>query len=295
MAVRLTMEQRVTALRLLLRHRHWQPHRTFIAEYDKAAVGIDKKLVGHGPSRIQLHRWQSGQLTGLPYPDHCRVLEAMFPGWTVTELFTPATEEEIARRERTPSNRPPAVVTDPGTDDRFCDVTAVYATRGDFMSDMPPQVLFDDATHIRAAGLSLNLLCQHYPEQSLLRLIEEGAKVECLFLDPHGEAIKAREREEDYSAGAFSVLTELNIQLLQRIRDKLDQDKRGGLMIAVYDETVRTNLLFVDDLCVAQPYLNDARGVGSPTFVIERRWSDRGLFSVYEKEFASLWDRSRPL
>jgi hypothetical protein len=289
------VEQRETTLRLLLRRRHWQPHRTFTAEYDKAAAGIDRRLVGHGPSRVQLHRWQSGQLTGLPYPDHCRVLEAMFPGWSVTELFTPATEEEIARREGTPSNQPPATVTDSGVDDRFCDVTAVYATRGDFMSDVPPQVLFDRAARIRAAGLSLNLLCQHYPEQSLVRLIEEGAELTCLFLDPYGEAIKAREREEGYSAGAFSVLTELNIQLLQRIRDKLDEDKRGGLMIATYDETIRTNLLFVDGRCVAQPYLNGARGVDSPTFVIERRWPDRGLYSTYEGEFASLWGRSRPL
>lgn len=55
------MATQSNALRLLLRQRHWQPHRTFVSEYDKAAAAIDKRLVGGGPSRVQLHRWQSGQ------------------------------------------------------------------------------------------------------------------------------------------------------------------------------------------------------------------------------------------
>ncbi|MCO5988605.1 hypothetical protein NE235_21085 [Actinoallomurus spadix] len=67
--------------------RHWQTHRTFNAEYDKAARKVDPSLVGTGPSRAQLHRWTAGQVKGLPYSDHCRVLEKMFPGWTAEQLF----------------------------------------------------------------------------------------------------------------------------------------------------------------------------------------------------------------
>ncbi|SEG94726.1 hypothetical protein SAMN04489712_15022 [Thermomonospora echinospora] len=74
-------------LKVLLRERHWQTHRTFLAEYDKAARKVDPSLVGKGPSRAQLHRWTSGEVKGLPYPDHCRVLEKMFPGWTAEQLF----------------------------------------------------------------------------------------------------------------------------------------------------------------------------------------------------------------
>lgn len=37
------------------------------------------------------------------------------------------------------------------------------------------------------------------------------------------------------------------------------------------------------------------RGVDSPTFVIERRWPDRGLYHTYEKGFSSLWERGRLL
>ncbi|RAY15216.1 XRE family transcriptional regulator [Actinomadura craniellae] len=94
-------------LKVLLRERHWQTHRTFTAEYDKAARKIDPVLVGAGPSRAQLHRWTSGELKGLPYPDHCRVLEKMFPGWTAAQLFEPAAEEEEGQAAE-PGPEPPA-------------------------------------------------------------------------------------------------------------------------------------------------------------------------------------------
>jgi len=74
-------------LKVLLQERHWQTYRTFQREYDKAARSLDAALVGSWPSRAQLGRWLSGELKGLPYPDHCRVLEKMFPGWTAAQLF----------------------------------------------------------------------------------------------------------------------------------------------------------------------------------------------------------------
>lgn len=80
-------------LKTLLGQRHWQTYRTFCREYDKAAQTIDASLVGSYPSRAQLHRWQSGNLKGLPYPHHCRVLEAMFPGVTVSQMFSPADDQ----------------------------------------------------------------------------------------------------------------------------------------------------------------------------------------------------------
>jgi hypothetical protein len=77
-------------LKKLLRQKHWQTYRTFCRQYDNAARMIDASLVGSYPSRAQLHRWQSGDVKGLPYPHHCEVLEAMFPGVTVQQMFAPA-------------------------------------------------------------------------------------------------------------------------------------------------------------------------------------------------------------
>lgn len=90
------MSERPILLKVLLRRRHWQRYGTFCAEYDKAARRVDDRLVGTWPSRAQLHRWLSGHLRGLPYPDHCRVLEQIFPGHTAEALFSPC-PDELAR------------------------------------------------------------------------------------------------------------------------------------------------------------------------------------------------------
>ncbi|HXP19676.1 MAG TPA: hypothetical protein VN840_08530 [Streptosporangiaceae bacterium] len=80
-------------LKVLLGQRHWQNYATFCAEYDKAARKLDPELAGTFPSRAQLHRWLNGSLRGLPYADHCRVLEEMLTGWNAEQLFQPATPD----------------------------------------------------------------------------------------------------------------------------------------------------------------------------------------------------------
>lgn len=74
-------------LKVLLTERHLQNHRAFCREYDKQAAHIDPSLVGTYPSRAQFYRWTSREISGLPYPDHCRVLEAIFRGHTALDLF----------------------------------------------------------------------------------------------------------------------------------------------------------------------------------------------------------------
>jgi hypothetical protein len=74
-------------LKALLQQRHMQTHSAFCREYDKVAADVDRTLKGGWPSRAQFYRWLSGDLIGLPYADHCRILEKMFPGWKVAQLF----------------------------------------------------------------------------------------------------------------------------------------------------------------------------------------------------------------
>jgi hypothetical protein len=87
------MPEQAIMLKVLLRERHWQNYSTFCAEYDKAAGKLDSDLAGSYPSRAQLHRWLSGALRSLPYPDHCRLLEEMLSGWTADQLFQPAASD----------------------------------------------------------------------------------------------------------------------------------------------------------------------------------------------------------
>jgi len=179
--------------------------------------------------------------------------------------------------------------------DRFSDVAAVFASRSEFTSSMPSHTLLDGAREVRAAGLSLNVVCQQYSDKKLRQMITEGACLRCLFLDPGGAAIRAREVEEGYPLGHLSALTSLNIQILQqRVRDRLRPSAQDRLEIATYDETIRFNIILVDDqTCVMQPYLPETRGVDSPTLLIQRRWPTAGLFSTFDQLFSSLWERSQ--
>ncbi len=76
-----------TLLTELLRRRHLQTYRAFCKAYNTAAALIDEKLVGTFPAERQFCCWISGDMVGLPYPDHCNVLEAMFPGYSARQLF----------------------------------------------------------------------------------------------------------------------------------------------------------------------------------------------------------------
>jgi hypothetical protein len=278
-----------TLLKALLVQRHWQKFETFCAEYDRIADELDQALRATAPSRAQYYRWLSGQLKGgVPYPDACRVLEHMFPGRTAAELFAECPPDAALSAV--------AEVPPPPTSGELADVAAVYTSRAEFVAKLPTAVLLDGATDVRAAGLSLNALCQHYPDESMRRLIEDGASVRCLFLDPQGDAIRVREREERHSPGALSALTELNIgTLVDRVRPRLSLAARDRLEVRVYDETVRFNILLIDGrIGVVQPYLPESRGTDSPTLVLDPTRDAAGLYPVFEQVFESLWERGKP-
>jgi hypothetical protein len=215
-------------LKTLLTQRHWQTYSTFCKEYDKAAKKVDSSLQGRWPSRAQLHRWLTGELKGLPYSDHCRVLEAMFPGKSASEMFSTRAVEVLPSSKAEPA-RSAGPETQLGASARMADVNAVFSSRSAFSSAYPASALFDDATEINAAGLSLNVLCQSYPDHQLRRLLDGGTRIRCLFLDPKGEAIRAREAEEGYTDGTLTTLTALNISMLTRLRDRLDSESPSAL------------------------------------------------------------------
>src|SRR5262249_21342327 len=94
-----------TLLKVLLRKRHLQKYETFRTEYEKVALQVAPDDVA--PSKAQYYRWLSGQLKGgIPYPDACRVLEAMFHPWTAADLFSPYAPD---RHCVTNSNEQPAI------------------------------------------------------------------------------------------------------------------------------------------------------------------------------------------
>ncbi|MEV0455416.1 inositol monophosphatase family protein [Catellatospora methionotrophica] len=144
---------------------------------------------------------------------------------------------------------------------RFSDVVAVYPDRSAFLSAHSAHDLFDGAADVRAVGLSLNLLCHQYSDTGLRNLASRGARLRLLLVDPHGEAIRHRERKEGYPPLFLSQLNEINLGVLRRVRDALPHDARNSMQVALYDETVRFNIILIDErLCVVQPYLPQLRG-----------------------------------
>jgi hypothetical protein len=106
------LDTQPVVLKVLLQHRHLQTHRAFCREYDRVAAKSDPTLRGGWPSKAQFYRWLCGELVGLPYPDHCRILESMFPDWKVDQLvqihdggidFVPEPHKEQAA---TPTTQP---------------------------------------------------------------------------------------------------------------------------------------------------------------------------------------------
>lgn len=94
--------QTPTLLRVLVTRRHWQVYETFRHHYERAAETLaeregDRRVRGLTVSKRQFERWCGGELKTRPYPDQCRVLEAMFDH-PVDDLLAPATPEQMAPR-----------------------------------------------------------------------------------------------------------------------------------------------------------------------------------------------------
>lgn len=293
------MPGRPTLLAVLLEKKGLHRYGSFCVAYEKAARSLDDKP-GTAPSRPQFHRWLSGDLRTIPYTNHCRVLEHMIAGYSATQLFAPCLDGVIPAPARSPQDGSSTALSQSGlplsSDAGMAGVAAVFATRTEFATSVQPSALFDGASRIRAAGLSLNLICQQVPDQYVRNLLTAGTELTCLFLDPDGKAIKHREEEEDYSPGHLSSLNKLNIDIMSRLRDRLPADSRDRLRLAVYDETIRFNIILVNDhICVAQPYMPTLRGVDSPTLLIRRTEPDGGLYPVFEQLFESIAERSTPV
>jgi hypothetical protein len=292
----MTVSGQEIALKVLIRQRHMS-YGAFCREWDRIAKNVDEAIKGGYPGHAQYYRWLRGDLAGKrPYPDACRMLEAMFPGWSVERLFTSysgaeGTVESADSTEVEMIERPTAIV---NHEARFADLTAAYVGRAEFISDLPLFELMESASLVRASGISLNLLAQHYSDTNIRRLVEKGTNFQLVFLNPDSEAMRLREREEGHNSGFLAGLTEMNVRIMrERVRDQLDAGMRDKFSIALSDDIIRFNIVLIDDrFGVFQPYLPEARGVDSPTFIMESAASDTGFFRVFDQVFTSLWERA---
>lgn len=251
------------------------------------------KEVGVSPRTVD--NWLKG--IRQPYPAHRRkaadeldtAADILWP-----DAFTPFDDDQP--EDSDPMEKPDTSELSKTHLPDTADLTAVYLSRPEFLHVHTPDRLFGGAASIDLSGLSLNLLCQQYPDTEISRLLESGTVIRCLFLNPDGRYVREREVEEEgHSPGLLADLTRVNMNTLQRIRDRLPQTAAANLHIRTYDEPIRFNIAVIDNAtCIVQPYLPRARGVESPTLVIEKCDHAAGLFAVFSTVFDYLWERGQP-
>jgi hypothetical protein len=257
-----------TLLKALLRARHWQKHSTFAQEWDKVAVSIDSQLKGSWPQHAQFYRWLRGDLRELPYPDACRVLESMFPQYSVRELFQqcpPEAPEELLR------NGDPATGNATGGLDPLTNAGISHV-----WPKTVPDALDDLLSRVRGAredvtlfGLTRNF----YASDEMLPLVESRAQeipVTFYVMDPDCDSRRDRYRLEPAEAAMEDPARykrEILRPLFAASRRIVSSTSSAGLRIFTYNFSCSFAIEKIDRSCRVMLYGHGKRGTEGPIFV----------------------------
>ena len=251
-----------TLLKELLRARHWQKHATFVREWDKVARVIDPQLKGSWPQHAQFYRWLRGDLRGLPYPDACRVLEAMFPGYRVKDLFRPCSSDTV----RNPLTKKAAKELDPLSEVGIAN--AWPKTVQDSLDDLLLRVS-SACEKVSIFGLTRNF----YASDEMLPLLESKAHeiaVTFYVMDPHCDSRRDRYRIEPAEASMEDPARykrEILRPLFAASQRISSSTPSAGLRILTYNFPCSFAIEKIDRSCRVMLYGHGKRGTEGPIFV----------------------------
>lgn len=180
-------------------------------------------------------------------------------------------------------------------DHQLKDVIGAFSSRSESQVRLPFLQMLTSARCADLMGLSLNSLCQGIADHTVVELVEAGLSLRCLFLAPDSDHTHQREQEESLPQGHLSNLTNGNMERLRRIQSHLSPEARNRLLIKTYSSTLRFNLTILDNhLALVQLYLSSARGLSSPSFLLESSFNEpHGLFPIIRSEFDNTWEHAR--
>jgi hypothetical protein len=275
------------ALKVLLQQRHLHTHSTFCREYDRVATEIDRTLRGGWPSKAQFYRWLSGDLVGLPYADHCRILEGMFPGWKVDQLFQ-AHDGEIAfvpepskLQTAAPTVRPiPLTVS---SDQCVDQVVAFYPHRADTPKHLWMDLLVGAQQDIDLFANASLFLPEQNPEaiDILKKKAATGVKVRVLLGDPGHPAMELRGREERL----FEAIPSRIKMALAYYRPLVGVD---GIDFRLHGTSLYNSIFRYDDQMLVNQHIYGTYGYIAPILHL-RRVAGADLFETYMKSFELVW------
>jgi hypothetical protein len=280
-----------TLLKVLLRQRHLQAHSAFRREYDKVAAKIDRDLVGRAPAKAQFYRWLSGELTGLPYAHHCRVLEGMFPDWSVEQLFQPYSgslefiPDPAASRPVSAGRDAEATQMSNGTDE----IVGTYPYRSRFPSEKWWELFSNATEQIDLLGYTLYFLPLEHPGliDLLRRKCESGCVVRAAIADPASPHVANRDAEEKQP---ITLVVRIN-STLQHFAPLADCE---NFQLRYQDIPLYNSVFRFDDDMLMTPHLYATPGSAAPLLHL-RRQTDDGLFCRFADHFESVWTTTKPI
>jgi hypothetical protein len=276
-------------LKVLLQQRHLQTHTAFCREYDRVGAAVDPTLRGGWPSRAQFYRWLSGNLVGLPYVDHCRILEAMFPGWKVDQLFQPHDGSIEFIPEPSTSQIPTATIRPisssvPAVDQSVDQVVAFYPHRADTPKKLWMDLLIRAQEEISLFANASLFLPEENPEaiEILRAKAADGVRVRILLGDPDHPAMELRGREERL----FEAIPGRIRMALAYYRPLVDVE---GIEFRLHGTSLYNSIFRYDDQMLINQYIYGTYGYIAPILHI-RKVAGGDLFETYMKSFELVWN-----
>lgn len=248
-------------------------------------------LEGIGPSDLPRPLRQQQSFHAIDLARLCESIAALLTDSGSAAVDPLALDEPDSERSSSIGSRFEGFRRSPTIDD--CgDLVRAYSSRSRATQALRVDEVVAASRFVDMSGISLNFICQQFPGDQLLQMVQGRSTLRLLFLEPDGAAMAVREREEGYTPGRLSALTSLNITTMLGLRARLGADERSGLAIRTIDETALFNTTILDhEFCVVQPYLPGIRGVDSPTLAMVRR-TNTGLFNTFAVTFERQWERA---
>ncbi|MFD5089700.1 XRE family transcriptional regulator [Amycolatopsis thailandensis] len=284
-------ETRPIVLKVLLRGRHLQSYRAFCREYDKVAEKVDKSLRGSFPSKAQFYRWLSGELVGLPYADHCRILEAMLPGWQAEQLFEfhDGGIEFVPEPTASPTSQatnPPSSAMEPRGNP---EVVEVFSHRSAIPADLWTRLLDDSGERIDILCLAALFLVERPTfAKHIKQKASDGAKIRLLFGDPDADEATKRSEEERLDARTVSARIRNALAFLRPL------DGVPGVEARLHTTTLYNSVFRFDDEMVINTHVYGLPGAHAPA--LHLRQTPKGdMFETYMESFETVWAAAKPL
>lgn len=280
------MNAKPIVLKALLQQRHLHTHSAFRREYDRIAEQIDKSLKTSWPSKAQFYRWLSGDLVGLPQVDHCRVLESMFPGWTVAQLFEPNDGPiDFVPEPRTSQAKKPEQSTAPAVSsvDPTGAVVRFYHHRADTPKSLWMDLLTGANVNIDLFANASLFLPEENPEAiDIIKQKAGGTKIRIMLADPDHPAAELRGREERLFDGIPGRIK----MAWAYYRPLIGVD---GVEFRMHGTSLYNSIFRYDNQMLVNQHIYGAYGYIAPILHV-RRVADADLFETYMKSFERIWN-----